>query len=217
MRWMTGLLLTLVCVAGDKKPLPGRTANDNIAIEVVAHITKEEVKEAVGAELDQGFIVLDVTLTPKNGQKIRINRDDFVLFSSKDGQRSAPFAPTQIAGSAGLVLSSRPSSGGVMAQERRVPWGGVGGMPMGLPGSGGGIGSSTASTTEAVAITKDVDPAAKPDPLLAILESKILPEKEITEPITGQLYFLFEGKLKLKDLQLFVKAPGGRLTVPFVR
>jgi hypothetical protein len=204
--------------AADKKPiLPAKASNDTVAFEAKAHLTKEEVFAAVGSSLEEGFIVVDITLTPKNGQKVKIYRDDFTLFSSKDGQRSTPYSPTQIAGQAGLVISSKQAGGGVMAQERRVPWGLGGGGIGGMPGNGGSMGSSTGGATIGSASTIDTDPKKGPDPLLAVLESKILPEKTIEEPITGQLYFLIEGKVKLKDLQLFYKAPGGRLTAPFVR
>ena len=218
MRLAVSFLAIATAFAADKKPVPpAKAANDNVAIEAVAHITKEEVFAVVGSSLDAGFIVVEITLTPKNGQKVRINRDDFTLFSSRDGQRSTPYAPTQIAGQAGLIVSPKNSEGGVMAQERRVPWGLGGGGIGGMPGNGGSMGSTTANTTVASASTVDIDPKKGPDPLLDVLKAKILPEKEITEPVSGQLYFLIEGKLKLKDLQLFYRAPGGRLSAPFVR
>lgn len=214
------LLCAIAALAwgADKKPVPpARASNDTVGFEAKAHLTKEEVFAAVGASLDEGFIVVDITLTPKNGQKVKIYRDDFTLFSGKDGQRSTPYSPTQIAGQAGLVISSKQAGGGVMAQQRRVPWGLGGGPIGGLPGDGGNIGNATGGGTLASASTVDADPKKGPDPLLALLESKILPEKTIEEPVTGQLYFLIEGKVKLKDLTLFYKAPGGRLSAPFVR
>jgi hypothetical protein len=204
--------------SADKKPVPpARASNDTVGFEAKAHLTKEEVFAAVGAPLDDGFIVVDITLTPKNGQKVKVYRDDFTLFSAKDGQRSTPYSPTQIAGQAGLVISSRQAGGGVMAQERRVPWGLGGGGIGGLPGNGGAMGNATGSGTLASASTVDADPKKGPDPLLAVLEAKILPEKTIEEPVSGQLYFLIEGKVKRKDLTLFYKAPGGKLSAPFVR
>ena len=49
----------------------------------------------------------------------------------------------------------------------------------------------------------------KENPLLAALKAKILPEKEITEPITGLLFFQITGKVKAKDLELHYKGPTG--------
>ncbi len=209
----SGVLL----LAGDKNLSPGRTGNDNVGVEAKVFLTKEEVKSAVGSELDEGFIVVQITLTPRNGETVKINRDDFLLLSGRDGQKSQPYAPSQIAGAGALVVASRAGQGGgMMGQQRTVPWGGIGGRPMGMPSPGGSIGSTTANPTEASATTTDGD-NKKPNPLLDTLKEKILPEKEITEPVSGQLYFLLEGKHKLKDLELFYKGPGGKLSLKFVR
>lgn len=216
MRVLIAGLITLSLAAGGKKlATPGRTSNDNVEIQATAYMTKDEVKAAIGSELDEGFIVVEMKVIPKNGQTIKVDRDDFVLISGKDGQRSTPYEPSQIAGSNALIISGR-QSGGAMAQQRTQPWGGIGGSrPMGLPTGGGSMGSTTAGTSTAEAKEKESD--GKENPALAMLKEKILAEKEITEPIAGQLYFLLEGKHKLKDLDLYYKAPGGRLSLRFVR
>jgi hypothetical protein len=54
-----------------------------------------------------------------------------------------------------------------------------------------------------------------PNPLLAVLTAKILPEKEITDTISGLLYFQMVGKLKPKDLELHYKGPAGKLALRF--
>ncbi len=217
MKLLALLAIAALTASAEKKELAaGRTSNDNVAVEARAYLLPEEVKSVVGHPLEAGFIVVEVTLTPKNDQKIKVRRDDFVLLSGRDGQKSTPFAPTQIASEGALMISSR-QSGGVMAQQRQRPWGGIGGGPIGGMGMPGGqIGSSTAQTSEAVATVKEGDDK-KPNPLLDTLRAKVLAENEITEPLSGQLYFLFEGKQKLKDLELFYKAPGGRLSLKFVR
>ena len=76
-------------------------------------------------------------------------------------------------------------------------------------------GNGTASATEAAASIDEVSGKQKENPLLAILKEKILPEKEIAEPLTGQLYFLMEGKQKVKDLELFYKTEAGRISIRF--
>jgi hypothetical protein len=218
MRTLMAMILTALTLLADKKPVPGRTSNDNVGVEATAMVDKQEIQTALGHPLDEGFLIVEVTLTPKNGQTIKINRDDFLLLSQKDGQKATPYAPTQIAGDSGLVISSRSTNAGVMAQQRRVPWGGIGGGPIGgMPMPGGQMGSSTAQTTEAVATVKEGAAQKGENPLLAALKAKILPEKEITEPVTGHLYFLLEGKHKMKDLEFYYKAPGGRLSLKFVR
>jgi hypothetical protein len=51
--------------------------------------------------------------------------------------------------------------------------------------------------------------------LLAVLKEKVLAEQEITEPLSGLLYFLLEGKHRPKDLELMYKGPAGRLSLRF--
>jgi hypothetical protein len=43
----------------------------------------------------------------------------------------------------------------------------------------------------------------------------MLQEKEISESVTGLLYFPLEGKVKPKDLELIYKGPAGKLLVNF--
>ena len=51
--------------------------------------------------------------------------------------------------------------------------------------------------------------------MLAVLNAKILPEKEVTDTISGLLYFQMSGKLKPKDLEFHYKGPAGRLALRF--
>jgi hypothetical protein len=63
-----------------------------------------------------------------------------------------------------------------------------------------------------------MDEKSKEDnPLLEILKAKILPEKKTQEAVKGQLYFLLDGKHKLKDLELMYKNSGGRLILDFLK
>jgi hypothetical protein len=149
---------------------------------------------------------------------LRINLDDFVILKSDDGQRSTPFAPSQIASTGGLTLKSE-RIGGWAHQGNGPVWGGVGSRgPSRMPGSGGQMGSATggADATGVQAQTKTgTEPAD--NPLLATLKAKCLPEKETTEPVSGLLYFPLEGKLKLKNITLQYKAPAGKMEVVFQR
>lgn len=212
--------LSTFALLADKKPItPGRMQNDNIEIVATAHVTPDEVMSAVGGALDAGFVVVAVTVTPRGTEPVKISRDDFILLSNKDGQQSRPFSPTQIAGSGSMVISTKYENAGMM-QNRRPS---VMGIPIG-GGPQGGIGNSGSIESATIKESKDADPkeAGKPNPLLASLREKILPEKEITEPLSGQLYFLIEGKLKLKDLELYYvvrkgNKPGDKLMLKFIR
>lgn len=213
MRYPALLVLAAALVwAADKGPPKGEAASKTLRLEATAFLDKASIQQAVGSPLDGGIVVVTVTLTPSSGQKLTINRDDFLLRSDKDGQRCTPYAPSQIAGSGTLRVKTGYGGGGIAAQENRPVWGGIGGI--GFPSSGGGIGNS-GSTEEAVASLEQDSGKQKENPLLGVLKQKILPEKEIAGPITGQLYFLLEGKHKPKDVELLYNAAGGRLSVRF--
>jgi hypothetical protein len=142
---------------------------------------------------------------------LKVFRDDFELRSYKNGQRSTPFAPSQIAGSSALVISTRGGAG-MATQDSGPVWGPpMGGRPRRIGGEGTSIGNTGTSTEASVqAGSKGGD-----KPLLAILEERVLPEKEISEPLAGLLYFYLEGKHKPKDVEFFYRGPAGKLSLKF--
>jgi hypothetical protein len=213
---ITLAVFATVLLGADKSgPPKGEASNRVVGLEATAYLDKESIDKAVGAEMEKNVVVLEVKLRPAVGQKIDVALDDFILRSDKDGSRTTPYQPTQIAGSSVLIISERYSGGGVGAQESGPSWGGIGGRPSRLPGNGGGIGNS-AGTAEAVGSMKDTDKAgAKDNPLLTALKAKILAEKETSETVTGQLYFLLEGKHKPKQIELIYKTATGPLAVRF--
>ena len=221
MRYTLFLLLiaAFVCSAGDKKSRPtGEAGNDNVDIYATPLLDKDQIKEAIGAELPAGIIAIRMKIVPKGDDPLSVSRDDFQIISHKDGQRSGPFVPSQIAGSSTMVISTVTQGNGTYAGNPNGPvWGGIPGTmgrPRQMPGDGGAIGSGGGGVTEAQAKTT-TDPKQKDNPLLGILDQKMLADKETKEPLTGYLYFPLEGKQKLKDIELIYKGPAGRLIVPF--
>jgi len=208
--WVAG-----TCLAADKGPPAGQVTGKQLKIEAVAHLDKGSITAAVGQEMESGIVVVEVKLSPVSGEKVAISRDDFLLRSDKDGQRATPYAPTQIAGTSVLTISNRYEGGRIAAEDRGPVWGGVGGgMPQRLPGQSPGIGN-TGSTAEAVASVRDETTKGKEPPLLRALKEKVLAEREISEPLSGQLYFLMEGKHKVKDLELIYQPTGAKLSIRF--
>lgn len=220
MRFSSILLVIAVaaCFAADKKSKPvGEAGNDNVDIYATPLLEKDQIKNAIGAELPAGIIVVQVRIVPKGEETLSVAKDDFQIISHKDGQRSGPFVPSQIAGSATLVVSTTSQGGGMGSQSNGPIWGGLPGTlgrPRQGPGNGGGIGNATTSETETSA-KQGTDAKQKDNPLLAILDQKMLQDKETKEAVSGYLYFPLEGKQKLKDLELIYKGPAGRLIVPF--
>jgi hypothetical protein len=213
-----GLVFALAAFAA-KPVAPAVAEDENLVIEASAFIEKSEVAQALGQDPGMDLIVVEVKLRPRGETKIKLDADDFTLLSRKDGQRSQPMAPSQIAGSGALVVipgSSGGGGGGVLNQRRAPIWGGAPGTgtrPRRIGGDDeGGAVSGPTQTQASVSEGKTAD-----TPLLEILKAKALPQTETNQPTTGLLYFFLEGKHKLKQLELMYKSPSGKLVLDFER
>ena len=205
--WLPSMILLTALGAAEKKLPIEQTSNDVLEISATPIIDKDQIQQELGSDLGGDIVVVRVQLRPVSDKPVKVNLDDFLLVSSKDGQRSQPFAPSQIAGDTALVLTPQGARGGLGA-NKGPKWGGMAG-PLGI---GGGAGSTGASNNDTKVETVHSD---KPNPLLAVLKDKVLPEKEINEPISGLLYFQMVGKFKPKDLELHYKGPAGQMALRF--
>jgi hypothetical protein len=196
------LLAAALLPAADKKLPIEETTNDLLKISATATLDRDEIKQELGYDLGADIAIVRVTLHTVSDKPIQVSHDDFLLVSSKDGQRSQPYEPGQIAGADSLTVTQ---NGTKQAAARRP------GLTIG--GFGGGIGTGQATQTPDLKTQASHDD--KPNPLLAVLVEKILPEKEVTDTISGLLYFQMVGKLKPKDLELHYKGPAGRLALRF--
>jgi len=209
-RIAVALAVAAACLGADKKPPEGTVSNSAVEISAKLYTDKDDIKKILGSDLDGYFILVDVRVAPKSGSKLAVTRDDFVLRSDKDGQRASPFHPSQIAGSAVLVLTS--SGGTSVGADKGGP---VWGPPMGGPPVRLDTGAPTIGISDSGSQASSSPGKTKENPLLAVLQEKVLAEKEITEPLSGLLYFLLEGKHKPKDVELMYKGPAGRLSLRF--
>jgi hypothetical protein len=207
--------LLLFCVslavlsAADKKLPIDETSNDLLDISVSAPLDKDQIKQELGSDLSADIVVIRLTARPVSDKPVQLSLDDFLLISGKDGQRSEPFAPGQLAGSDSLAVSPGGMRRGGLGDHPNRPSIGFGGIGIG----GGGVGNSGATPTPDVKVEESRDD--KENPLLAALNAKILPEKEITEPTSGLLFFQIVGKVKPKDLELHYKGPAGKMALRF--
>jgi hypothetical protein len=210
------ILLGVLWSAEKKLPIE-QTSNDLIEISATAMIDKDQIRQELGSDLGGEIVVVRVNVRPVSDKPIRLSLDDFLLVSGKDGQRSQPFAPSQIAGNSTLVVTPQGTrNGGLMGNPGGPIWGGIPGttgMPRRLPGAGGGAGNAT--TAPATDSKIEAKTSEQPNPILATLKDKVLQEKEITESTSGLLYFQMVGKLKSKDLELHYKGPAGQLALRF--
>jgi hypothetical protein len=216
-RVLAFVALTPVCLfAGKKVVSPTTTAsNDNLEISATISLTEPEVAQKLGVDPGQGVALLEVRVTAKGDEGIRVSPDDFYLLSHDDGQRSQPFEPDQLAGKGGLVLAQGP--GGTAGGLSRTPGAPIGTGPMGrvqrMPGSGNGIGNSagTPGGLKTEANDKDTGNAK----LLAALKAKQLPDTTTKDEVTGYLLFPLTGKHKLKNMAVLYRGKAGHLDLEF--
>jgi hypothetical protein len=193
---------TLLPAAADKKLPIEETTNDLLKISATVILDRDQIKQELGYDLGPDMAVVRVTLHTVSDKPIQVSHDDFLLVSSKDGARSQPYEPGQIAGADSLTVTE---NGAKQAASRRP------GLTIG--GFGGGIGTGQANQTPNLKTQASHDDQV--NPVLAVLNAKILPEKEVTDTISGLLYFQMVGKLKPKDLEFHYKGPAGRLALRF--
>jgi hypothetical protein len=121
-------LYSLPGFAADKKLIPRTVedSNEDVVITATPYVDRESITKLLGSDPGFPMIIFEVKFAPRGDNKIALWRDDFTLLSSKDGERSQPLSPSQIAGRGSIMVSSRgytPASG--MGDPNRGPiWGG---------------------------------------------------------------------------------------------
>jgi hypothetical protein len=195
----------LICIAlcgvltAAKKPLPptdGMAGNEDVSIHATLYADPAAVEELLGSNLDGHYIVVKVEVKPN--KKYTIDHDNFLLRTDKDGERAHPYEPTQIAGDGALVVTTTDDKDG--SNNRR---------------SSGGFGGSPGMVQSAKPLSVSMqEGTGKKTPILATLQTRLLPQKAVDEPVTGLLYFPME-KQRSKDLELIVTTPTGKLDIRF--
>jgi hypothetical protein len=217
-------ILVLASTLGAQTQMPAGAAEDSRArLEVKLLLTREAMKSALGADPGENILIAEVKYTPRKEGKYYLDHDEFLLRTDNDGQRATPMFPSQLAGAAVMVVGSRGGTQGQMGSEqRRVPYGipgipGSGGRPSTLPGNEPPVvGSSTADNSEATSSIEDSKTSPEQKALLKALQDKRLPEGEVEGPVTGLLYFVYEGKHKVKHYEFVYRKAPPRLSVRFI-
>jgi hypothetical protein len=199
---LAGLAMSLTCALtahknDSAKIAEARGENESVVITATVYADPEAVKQVLGADLDGHYVVVALQVAPRFGKEVVISRDDFVLKTDKDGEKTGPFAPSQIAGRGALVVSQ--TGGG----KNNGPTWGVGGV---MAGGGTEPGGTQARMNSG---SKD-----KPNPLLKVLKDKELPETKTDQPVSGLLYFPME-KQKIKELELRYNMTDDKIVMRF--
>jgi len=220
---ITALLALGTLVFGQAVQPSGAAEDSRARLEARLLLTRDAMKAALGADPGENVIIVEVKYTPRKEGKYYLDHDEFLLRTDNDGQRAKPLFPSQLAGASVMVISSRGGTQGqIGSQQRRVPYGvpgipGSGGPPLSLPGQQPPIvGSSTADTSEASASIEDDKTTPEQKALLKLLQEKRLPEGEVEGPVSGLLYFVFEGKHKVKHFEFVYRKAPPRLSVRFL-
>ncbi len=202
------LAVTLTAAAEDGKSLRNRAGNQKVSLRGTAITDRDTITRIMGIDLGEGYVLVNIQVTPEIPEGLYVSPGDFTLISRKDGERGSAMSPNEIAGAGGLVVSSARSTGGGVGVQQP----GLGGqLPGGTPGGigvGGGVQSGVADVHQAQRTTKV-------DPRLVPLEQKILPEGPTKDTVEGLLYFYMEGKEEPKKLGLIYDGQGGRLVIDF--
>lgn len=215
-------LLVMVAVLGctllgapKKAPPNGRGESESVEVTATVYPDKESIKELIGSDLDGHYIVVQAQVRSRFGREIEVRRDNFLLRTDKDGERSTPFVASQVAGRGVLVISEGGGGGGAVAESAGGPvWGGIGDRPRRLgDGDGARIGNA-GGTGEAKATIGDSAKDKNLPPLQKLLDERILPEGKTEQAVSGLLYFPL-GKQKVKDLELIYTAADGKISLRF--
>ena len=208
----------LLTAAPKKTTATAKGENEDLMLTVTLYLDPADINSLVGSDLGGHYIVADVKVEPKYGKEVTIDRDDFLLRTNKDGERSSPYEGSQVAGKNAIVLTKTKSSaddGGVTSQPT------YGGMPvppvygpLGYPTDGTMIGGGGGTVTEVNKATVKTASDEADNPLEKTLDQKILPQRKTTDPVSGLLYFPME-KQKMKDLEIHYGGKENRITLRF--
>lgn len=214
-----GLALALTCVLAARNhdngsPPETRGENESVVITATLYARPEAVKEVLGSDLDGHYIVVSISVAPRFGKEVAVSPDDFILKTDKDGEKSTPFAPSQIAGRGAMVVRQTGGDGATPMRDNNGPiWGGYPGT-MGQPRRVGGDGVGSPGAPDSADAKTKTGSHEKENPIVSILKQKELPETKTDKPVSGLLYFPME-KQKVKDLELRYDMTGDKIVMRF--
>lgn len=179
-----------------------------------ALLSPDQVRKSFSTDLNSGYIVVEAGVFPKAGARVDLGPGDFMLREAGTSNTYRPVGPKAIAG----VLQKRSSKDRDITLYPTVgvgyetgpdygPYGGRrgGGWNTGV-GVGVGVGGSQQpASTDADRRTMETE-----------LSEQQIPEKVITAPAAGYLYFPVPPKARTGAWELEYNSPAGKTVVPLV-
>jgi hypothetical protein len=178
----------------------------------------QQIQALLGNDLDKEFMLIELEVKPYYGTKLKLNRNDFLLRSRADNDKSNAQSPSLIAGAGVFSVETHKTGGGGVFGQSNDPL-----IIGGAPGTGttptridrvpntiGGGGTSEAETT--VKQTESKAPETLKD-RLANLELPLQEEKD--QDLHGYLYFQVDPKTKLKHIVFYYDGVYGEFQAQF--
>ena len=182
----TAVALVLAAMAASAaNPPTGHAADDTVEVNAL-FLDAAAVQQATGSDFKSTYTVIEVTVIPKSDKPFEVQPDDFLLRIGSDSESSGPMAASQVYGAGGgLVLHSAQETIGI---------------------------SRTDPGYNSISVMRDSSTASADQ--IKALQSKMLPAKTTSSPVTGLLFFPI-AKKKPRDLDLVYATPVGKLHISF--
>ena len=199
----------------DAADYPSHTAGDTLAIGA-SLLSQDQVKNTFATDLARGYVVVELSVYPKNGASLDLGPGDFVLRIAGTDTSARPASPRAIAAilrkasskdrnvdlypSVGIGYETGPrgydpATGGT----RGGGWNTSAGVGVGTGGAGG----PHPASTDADRRTMELE-----------LGDKQLPETVTTAPVAGYLYFPLLTRKKTTDYELEYEGRRVKLELP---
>src|SRR3954447_22549206 len=105
MRYLILATVATFAAYAEKPAGPVSSEDEYVVITGSALVDKPSITKTLGRDPGMDLVIVEIKVAPRGDSKIAVNLDDFVLLSRKDGQRSQPLAPSEIAGKGALVVA----------------------------------------------------------------------------------------------------------------
>ncbi len=217
-RILATTLLLLCALPASAEWLSERFDDAEISVRLVRDAN--DLISLLGTDLDRDYVLAEVKVRPLYNSNVILTREDFIMRSRRNNERSTAMSPEEIAGGSVLVMGSKrvgTGSPGVYSQENDpviiggTP--GTGTRPRTLGGQGQSFGGGRGGDQE---LTVNAE-QRETTPLLERLQQHELPIGETREPVRGYLYFQVPPKHKLKHYQFTYDGNVGEFSVGFLR